>query len=120
MPLPSVSGWIIDYRTASQIFLSLSNARISHCLAKCQSGDLHVCHHEESKFRADPIVCAPFVNDQCRIFEPDEDVYAICPALQTAPTGKPFLSGTSEVSIFITAIAISRGFGVISECLTRN
>ena len=114
MPLPEVQGWMIDYRTAHLIFASQSNRRISHCTAQCQAGKLYICHHEERRFREDHLVAGPFIEDRCCIYEPDEDIYERCPAVHDAANGKPLLVG-NDAAIFITATALSRQFGVISD-----
>jgi hypothetical protein len=114
MPLPQVQGWMIDYRTAHTIFASQSNVRINHCVARCQAGQLHVCHHEEGRFRDDALLVGPFINDQCCIYEPEDDIYERCPAVRDAANGKPLLVGSDAV-IFITATALARQFGVISD-----
>lgn len=114
MPLPSVPGWLIDYRTAHTVFASLSNRRIDHLIARCQARELYISHHEESRFSADPLVKGPFLKDQCCIYEPDDDVYERCPAVRAPANGKKLLVG-NEAAVFITAIAISRNFGVISD-----
>lgn len=114
MPLPAVRGWLIDFRTASAIFASQSNTRITHCVTLCQQGALHICHREEKRFRDDGALAAPFVLDQCCVFEPDDDIYARCQAIGANGCGKPILS-TNETGIFLAAIAVARTFGVISD-----
>lgn len=116
MPLPPVHGWLIDYRTAHIIFASKSNVRIDHIIARCQAGNLHICHREESKFRADDLLLGPFIDDQCCVYEPDDDVYDRCPAVEhsAAAVGKTLLVG-SEAAVFMTALAIAKQFGVISD-----
>lgn len=114
MPLPPVQGWLIDYRTASAIFASQSNVRIAHCVTLCQEGTLHICHREEARFRNDVALAAPFILDQLRVFEPDDDIYDRCPAIGTNGCGKPILQ-TNETAVFISAIAVARNFGVISD-----
>lgn len=114
MPLPPVQGWMIDYRTAQTIFASQSNVRIAHCVTCCQAGTLFLSHYEEAKFRRDPLLAGPFIADQCCIYEPDEDIYGRCHAVRDAANGKPLLVG-SDATVFISATALSRQFGVISD-----
>lgn len=114
MSLPSVHGWLIDYRTAHSIFASQSNERIAHCVARCQHGSLHVCHHEEKQFRHDDLLANAFIIDQNCVYEPDDDIYERCPAVATNPNGKSILIG-NESAIFITSTALSKHFGVISD-----
>jgi len=114
MPLPHVQGWMIDFRTAHSIFASQSNARIAHCVARCHDHSLHICHHEEQRFRDDDLLVSAFIVDQCCTYEPDDDVYARCPAVAANPNGKSVLTG-NKAAIFITATALSKHFGVISN-----
>jgi hypothetical protein len=114
MSLPKVKGWIIDYRTACDIFDSQSNIRIAHCIARCQDGSWHVCHFEEEQFRKNPTLKGPFIADQYRVYEPDDDVYQRCPTIAARPNGKPILVG-NQAAVFITATAASKNFGVISD-----
>lgn len=114
MPLPTVHGWLIDYRTARLVFASQSNLRIDHLVDRCQAGHLHICHHEEGSFREDELLVGPFIRDQCCVHEPDDDVYDRCPSVQNAAVGKILLVG-NEAAIFMTAVAISKQFGVISD-----
>jgi hypothetical protein len=105
---------MIDYRTAHSIFASQSNTRIAHCIARCQDGSLYICHHEERRFRDDGLLANAFVLDQCCIYEPDDDIYARCPAIASNPNGKSILIG-NQAAIFITATALSKHLGVISD-----
>ena len=114
MLLPLVQGWMIDHRTAHSIFASQSNARIAHCVARCQNGSLRVCHHEERRFRDDALLASTFLIDQCCIYEPDDDIFERCPAIASNLNGKSILTG-NQAAIFITATAISKHFGVISD-----
>jgi hypothetical protein len=114
MALPSVNGWMIDYRTAHQIFASQNNRRISHCVKKCEAGTLYISHYEERQFRADTLVAGPFMIDQCCVYEPDDDIYSRCPAIQNAACGKPILVGNGS-AVFIAATALSKSLGVISD-----
>lgn len=114
MALPSVHGWMIDFRTAHGIFTSKNNRRISHCIAKCKSGIFHICHHEETNFKNEAILAAPFLVDQCCVVEPDDDIYNRCPGIRNSVHSKTIL-GRGDVAVFITATALSRSFGVISD-----
>ncbi|CAA2106908.1 hypothetical protein MBUL_03900 [Methylobacterium bullatum] len=114
MPLPNVKGWLIDFRTAKAIFVTQSNARITHCVSRCHDGTLHICHTEAERFSNDPALAAPFMIDQCRIFEPDEDVFHRCQAIGANGCGKPILA-SNETGVFLSAIAMAHNFGVISD-----
>jgi len=105
---------MIDYRTAHSIFASQSNARIAHCVARCQNSSLYICHHEERWFREDDLLAAAFIVDQCCTYEPDDDIYDRCPAVAANPNGKSILTA-NQAAIFITATAVSKHLGVISD-----
>ncbi len=114
MALPPVHGWIIDYRTADAIFLSGSNIRINHCITLCQTGLLHVCHCEEGKFRASHSLKGPFISSQCCVFEPDEEILERCLDVKGNPVSDGLLTG-NEAALFMTATALTKDFGVISD-----
>ena len=114
MALPSVKGWIIDFRTADAIFNSGSNARIDHCLGLCQAGQLHICHHEEDNFRDAPLLKPPFIAVQCCIWEPDEDILEKCIVIKANPVSTKLVFG-NEAAIFIAATALCKDLGVISD-----
>lgn len=114
MPLPNVQGWMIDYGTAHAIFASKSNVRISHCGSQCHLGLMYICHYEEQYFRDDDLLADVFLNNQCCVLEPDDDVYERCPAIAANPNGKAILAG-DQSAIFITASALARHLGVISN-----
>jgi hypothetical protein len=114
MALPSVNGWLVDFRTARSIFLSGSNERISHCVGLCASSKLYICHCEEDAFKSLQVLREPFLDENKCIFEPDEDIFDRCIAVSAHPNGKACLIG-NEAAIFITAIALAKNFGVITD-----
>jgi hypothetical protein len=114
MPLPPVSGWIIDFRTARSIFASGSNARISHCVELCGAGKLVACHYEEVQFKSDPKLKPAFLDGKNCIVVPDEDVMKRCISIAKTPLKKKRLIGT-DAPLFIAAFAAANSFGVISD-----
>jgi len=114
MALPKVSGWIIDFRTARQIFDSGSNLRINHCVELCGNGDLFACHCEENAFNGHAGLKAAFIDGVDCIAIPNEDVMERCIAISNTPFKKKRLIG-AEAPLFITAYAASNKFGVISD-----
>jgi hypothetical protein len=114
MPLPLVEGWLIDFRTARTIFVSGNNQWISHCVGLCEEGRLHFCHCERELFKDMPILKATFLDNQNCTWEPDEDVFQRCVPIGASPAGQNRLMG-NEAAVFLTAIAASRNFGVISD-----
>jgi hypothetical protein len=114
MHFPSVSGWIIDFRTARSIFASGSNARISHCVELCGTGKLVACHCEEVQFKSDTQLKSMFLDGNNCIVVPDEDVMKRCISIAKTPLKKKRLIG-SDAPIFIAAFAAANSFGVISD-----
>lgn len=114
MALPPVQGWMIDFRTAIAIFESGSNERIAHCVERCENHTLHICHCEEDQFKASDLLKGPFIVDQCCVHEPDDDIFKRCITISQSPNGKPRLTG-NEAAVFITATALSKNYGVISN-----
>lgn len=53
MPLPLVSGWLTDYRTARLLFDTKNNMQVAHVADLCANSQLEICHIEEGLFRAD-------------------------------------------------------------------
>lgn len=114
MPLPNVSGWMIDFLTAQAIFDSGSNTRIDHCLKKCSSHDFHICHLEERFFKGHPPLRVPFLTDQNCICHPDTQIMQRCIDVSSNPHCKKLLKG-NQSAIVVTAIASCRNYGVISD-----
>lgn len=114
MTLPNVEGWVIDFRTAREIFASGSNERISHCIDACGAGRFHVCHCEEKEFKSLPALRAPFIDEHDCLLVPDTDDMSKCLSVSAAPLAKRRAVG-DEASVFITGIAASKGYGVISN-----
>jgi hypothetical protein len=114
MSLPSVAGWLIDFRTARSIFASGNNARIAHCVGLCGAGNLHICHCEEQSFRGYPPLQGPFLDGHNCVWDPDENVFERCAAIASGAGGRHLLTG-NEVAVFLTAIGLSQNFGVISD-----
>lgn len=114
MTLPHVAGWVIDFRTAREIFSSGSNSRITHCVGLCNAGQMHICHCEERLFRDDLRLRAPFIDDGNCVLVPDERVAQRCIAISSNPLAARRIRG-NEAAIFITALAAEKGLGVISN-----
>jgi hypothetical protein len=114
MPPPAVDGWIIDFRTARAIFNSGSNERIDHCIGMCASGQLYIPHCEEKLFRTLPALKAPFLDQHNCVLEPDDDVFERCKAIDGHPVRQRLLQG-NDAAIFMTAAALERNLGVISD-----
>ena len=105
---------MIDYRTAATIFDSGSNERIAHCVGLCQNHDLYISHEEEGAFKRSLKLKGPFIEDQLCVFEPDDDILGRCEPLTHALNGKKML-GTNLTAIYLTATALSKDFGIISD-----
>jgi len=114
MTLPVVEGWVIDFRTAREIFTSRNNERIDHCVSMCAQGRLFTCHCEQENFKQTPTLKQAFVEDQKCILIPDENVMKRCISISKTPLAKQRLEG-NESALFITATAAARNFGVISN-----
>ena len=114
MTLPSVSGWLIDYRTASAIFASGSNTRIDHCIGMCGKNGLHICHKEETLFKSEKPLRQAFIDDQYCVCLPDEDIMKQCINVSSSPKCKELVAGNTA-AIYLTAIASCRNYGVISD-----
>lgn len=116
MALPSVNGWIIDFRSARAAFDGRLNISISALTQACADRKVHYCHCEHEDFKAHASLKLPFIDDQdCRI-RPTDDVMAHALALRASIN-----SGTKEVligdkaSIFILASALAHQFGIITD-----
>lgn len=114
MTLPILPGWLIDFRTAREIFSSGSNERISHCVGLCGSGQLQICHCEEQEFKGVSQLKSAFIDEQNCIVVPDDDILERCLGISAGRLGSNILTG-NNAAVFITAIAASRGYGVISN-----
>lgn len=114
MALPSVAGWIVDFRTAREIWGSGSNARIDHCVGQCVSGCLHICHCEEASFKSLPALRAAFLDDQNCIWAADTDITDRCCSISGDPISQRLVKG-NEAALFIAAIAAANNLGVISN-----
>jgi hypothetical protein len=114
MPLPTVTGWLIDFHTAELIFKSQSNQRIDHCVQQCSAGLLKICHHEEKLFKANPLLRQPFLADQSCVCFPDKAIMQQCANISANPICKKLLAGNAS-ALPLTAIASSRNYGVISD-----
>ena len=114
MSLPSVRGWIIDFRTARQVFASGNNQRIDHCVAACASGIMKHCHAEHELFKGVAALKAPFVDDNNCQCVPDAAILERCVAIAGSPPAQRLIKGGNS-AIFITATAVVQGFGVISS-----
>lgn len=114
MALPQVNGWLIDFRTAEEIFASGSNVRIGHCVQLCIQGQLRCCHCDKNSFKDVPALKAAFLVDQDRVVIPDDDILKRSLAISHTPVGSKRLQG-NESAVFLTAIAASGGYGVISN-----
>jgi len=119
MALPAVEGWIIDFRTARAIFTSGSNERINHCVGMCANSQLHIPHCEEKLFKTLPILKAPFIDQQNCILEPDDDIFERCQAIDGHPVRQRLLQG-NDAAIYMTAAALERNFGVISDASSHS
>lgn len=109
-----VLGWIIDYRAAKQVFVSANNARISRIIEMRSKDSIFICHHEENRFKGDAHLETAFMNGKSCTIEPDQDIYNRAALLAQSLNGKPLLVG-GEAAIYITAAALSKNFGVISD-----
>jgi hypothetical protein len=114
MSLPNVSGWLIDYLTAQAIFESGSNSRINHCIGMCANRLLHICHLEEKFFKNHAILKTPFLADQSCIYHPDREIMQHSANVANNPKCEKLLQG-NQAAIVQTAIASSKGLGVISD-----
>lgn len=114
MGLPAVTGWVIDFRTARDIWVSGSNVRINHCIDRCKAGDLHICHCDEGHFKSLPALRAVFLDDQNCVYVPDNDIMGRCISISDHPKGQKVLKG-NQAALFITAIAAAKNYGVISD-----
>ena len=114
MALPSVAGWVVDFRTAREIWASGSNVRIDHCVGQCVAGAFHICHCEEPSFKSLPKLRAAFLDDQNCVHVPDADIMDRCIAVSGHPKGQRVIRG-NQAALFITAIAAAKNFGVISD-----
>jgi hypothetical protein len=114
MNVPAKSGWVIDFRTASAIFASGSNARINHCIEKCKDGSLIIAHCEIEEFKSVPALKQTFLDGNNCCFYPDQDTLSRCMSIANTPMAKRLLKG-NEAAIFVTAIAASKDYGVISN-----
>lgn len=114
MPLPPVRGWVIDYRTAREIFASRNNQRIDHCLSLCSLGSLFSCHCERDHFKQHEALKQPFIEDQKCILVPDDNVLRRCISISKTPLAKNRLEG-NDAALFMTATAAAHNFGVISN-----
>jgi hypothetical protein len=115
MALPPVDGWLIDFRSAELVMLSASNIRISHCVQMCVDGKLFCCHCERDEFKTIQSLKDSFITSQDCVVAPDDDILKRSLSISKShPHGKKRLTG-NESSIFITAIAASKNFGVISD-----
>lgn len=118
MALPIVAGWLTDYRTARLLFDSKNNLQITHFADLCSQSRLAICHTEESLFRGDAELKSHFVDGHSCICEPDEAIMKRCIALRGNPQCRKLLRGSAETAIILTAIALERNYGVISN--SRN
>ncbi|KIZ41432.1 hypothetical protein OO17_15110 [Rhodopseudomonas palustris] len=114
MPLPDVDGWMIDFRTARDIFASFNNERIDHCVSMCARGSLFACYCEQDLFKQLPALKQNFIQDHKCILVPDEDVMRRCIGISKTPLAKERLVG-NESALFLAATAAARNFGVISN-----
>lgn len=114
--LPTVTGWLIDYRTAVAVFESGSNVRISHCQQMCSQGQFHICHLEEDLFKSEASLKAAFLVQQNCICVPDQAIMQGCINVANNPMCKGLLKSQGrDVAIYLTAIAACKGMGVISN-----
>ena len=114
MTLPAVGGWIIDFRTAREIFTSGSNERISHCVSMCGRGKLFTFFCEKDNFKQVPTLKQTFIQDQNCVLVPDDDVMKRCISISKTPLAKKRLQG-NDSALFLTATAAAHNFGVISN-----
>jgi hypothetical protein len=115
MTLPIVSGWVIDFRTARAIFSSGSNERISHCVDLCNAKRLFLCHCDEPQFKEVPALKAAFLDGAKCVVVPDDDILTRCVNIAETPVADKKLLVGNDAAIFITAIAASKNYGVISD-----
>ena len=115
MTLPTVAGWIIDYRTADAIFASGSNVRIDHCIDLCNGGTLYFCHREEKLFKAIPALKQAFIDDADCLLFPDATVAKKCVSVQSSPICGKLFKGTKEEAIITAATAACKNYGVITN-----
>jgi hypothetical protein len=114
MTLPSVQGWIIDFRTARAIFESGNNQRISHCVEACSNGHLHCCYYEIDLFKKVPALKPVFADGtNCQLI-PDGEIMKHALRVSNSVPAKKMLPG-NDAAVFITAFAATHGFGVISD-----
>lgn len=114
MTLPHVSGWMIDYRTAREIFISGSNNRISHCVGLCGTGLLGITHCEEKQFKSDGHLRSAFIDENNCVIIPDADIADRCRIIAGKKLRKQRLVG-NDTAVFMAGIAASRNYGVISN-----
>jgi hypothetical protein len=113
MTLPIVAGWMMDFRTAEDIFASGSNVRIAHCMSLCADGKLFTCHCEAPLFKSNAALKQAFIDHDCVVI-PNDDVMQRCIGIAGLPLAKNRIGG-NQSAIFITAMAAANSFGVISD-----
>src|SRR2546430_494952 len=96
MTLPAVNGWVIDFRTAREIFLSGSNERIDHCVQMCAAGSMFTCYCEQQHFKQVPALKQTFIQDHECVLIPDDDVMKRCISISKTPLAKKRLQGNDS------------------------
>ncbi|QYO77194.1 hypothetical protein [Devosia salina] len=114
MSLPEVNGWLIDYRTAHDIFSSGNNQKISHCVELCVAGTLFCCFCEKEFFNGFPPLKSSFIAEQDRVLVPDERVLQRALAIADSKVGSNRLKG-NDAAVFLAATALENDYGVISD-----
>lgn len=110
----NVKGWIVDYRTAAKIFETSNNSQIAHLVGLCATAALFICHCEEARFRQNARLRPAFIDENCCVVEPNREIMSKCETIASSPNGKRLLP-SDDASIYITAVALTRQLGVISD-----
>ena len=113
MPLPKVSGWLLDFRTARVIAESESNFQINHCIEMCGCKKFRGTHLEKKKFSEIEMLKIHFV-DNNNLIVPDHNIIERATAITASAVGKP-THPVDDVEVFLTATALSKNFGLISN-----
>ena len=119
MPLPDVTGWLLDFETAQNMFNSENNEHVEHCIEMCEAGTFRVAYAEETLFKNHTVLCAHFVKPQNRIVYPTPEIFAQCGNISKNPKTKTLMPG-NQSAIILTAIAASEGYGLISDARSTH
>lgn len=114
MTLPPVSGWVLDFRTARAIFDSKNNANIDAIHSLVVKNKILICHREEHLFKGHSQLAQTFLDGSNCICRPDDALMKKCATVGSNPLCKKIFPQDGS-TIWITAIAIKSGFGVLSD-----